>query len=258
MKETRILMGMPISIEIIDAPGGGSADERRRTEAIAKAFDYFTHIDEIFSTYKETSEISAINSGRLAREEWSPEMELIFTLAEETKRATNGYFDIKKADGMYDPSGLVKGWAIWNAAQLLIKEGFEDFYVDAGGDIQAYGRNADGDPWTVGIRSPWNVQENVQIISTAHNEGVATSGTYIRGDHIYDPHTGAAANAIISLTVIGPNVYEADRFATAAFAMGQDGIRFIESLPGFEGYMINNNRIATKTTGWDNYQISNI
>lgn len=254
MKETRILMGMPISIEIVDAPGGKSAESEKRTAAIAKAFEYFTHVDEKFSTYKETSEISAINAGALARrEDWSPEMDLVFTLAEETKRATGGFFDIKKPNGAYDPSGLVKGWAIWNAAQLLMKEGFGDFYVDAGGDIQAHGENEDGDPWTVGVKNPWNEGENVQAVRVAHNEGVATSGTYIRGKHIYDPHTGRAADAITSLTVIGPNVYEADRFATAAFAMGANGIRFIESLPGFEGYMINNGRLATKTSGWDKY-----
>jgi len=51
------------------------------------------------------------------------------------------------------------------------------------------------------------------------DEGIATSGTYLRGEHIYNPKTGEAASEIVSLTVIGPNIYEADRFATAAFAM---------------------------------------
>ncbi len=255
MKETRMLMGMPISVEIADARGGGTAEEARRAAAIKEAFDYFIHVDETFSTYKETSEISAVNAGRLPREEWSPEMEVVFALSEETKRATGGYFDIKKPDGTYDPSGLVKGWAIWNAAQLIMKKGFSDFYVDAGGDIQTHGVNGEGDPWSVGIRNPWNIHENVQAVRAAHNEGIATSGTYIRGTHIYDPHTGAPADAIVSLTVIGPNVYEADRFATAAFAMGKDALRFIGSLPGFEGYMIDAAKTATKTAGWDAYRI---
>lgn len=253
MKETRVCMGMPISVEIVDARRTSAAEEARRRDAIAHAFDYFTHIDETFSTYKDTSEICAINAGRLPRGEWSPEMEVVFALAEETKRATGGYFDIKRPDGSYDPSGLVKGWAIWNAAQLIIKEGFRDFYVDAGGDVQAYGTNEYGDPWTVGVRNPWNEHENVQVIRAARNEGVATSGTYVRGTHIYDPHTGAAADAIVSLTVIGPNIYEADRFATAAFAIGRDAVRFIESLPGFEAYAIGHDTMASKTSGWDSY-----
>jgi thiamine biosynthesis lipoprotein len=84
--------------------------------------------------------------------------------------------------------------------------------------------------------------------------GIATSGTYRRGQHIYDPHnTGAPLAEIVSISVIGPNVYEADRFATAAFAMGGQGINFIENLKGFEGYMINKDGIAIQTGGFVRY-----
>ncbi len=66
-------------------------------------------------------------------------------------------------------------------------------------------------------------------------------------------HGHAPALGVASVTVIGPDVYEADRFATAAFAMGERGIRFLESLDGFEGYMIDNDGIATMTTGFVRY-----
>ena len=52
---------------------------------------------------------------------------------------------------------------------------------------------------------------------------------------------------------MGPNVLEADRFATAAFAMGREGIHFIESLKGFEGYAIDAKGIATMTSGFEVY-----
>jgi len=48
-------------------------------------------------------------------------------------------------------------------------------------------------------------------------------------------------------------VFEADRFATAAFAMGRKGIQFIEELPGFEGYMIDAQARATYTSGFERY-----
>jgi len=95
----------------------------------------------------------------------------------------------------------------------------------------------------------------LKVVGVAH-EGVATSGTYIRGNHIYNPISKKPADAIASLTVIGPNIYEADRFATAAFAMGPSGITFVESLEGFEAYMVDNNRIATFTSGFERYSIS--
>ena len=250
MKQTRILMGMPITVEI--------ADPHATEEIFNEVFNYFTHIDETFSTYKTTSEISAINAGTLALSHASEEMQLVFTMCEETKQQTDGYFDIKTPNGKYDPSGLVKGWAIWNAAQLLEKNGFANFYIDAGGDIQPHGHNADGTQWAVGVKNPFSQNENVKVVYIGDGEeGVATSGTYIRGNHIYNPRGGGkAVSDIVSLTVIGPNIHDADRFATAAFAMGTDGIKFIESLQGYEGYIIDKNKIATMTTGFEKYTVA--
>ncbi len=243
-------MGMPVTVAVVDSNANDAIFD--------EIYDYFNHIDEKFSTYKKTSEITAINEGRLKESAWSEEMRLIFTMADETRRETGGFFDIKTPNGGYDPSGLVKGWAIWNAAQLILKRGFKNFYVDAGGDVQPHGKNDEGEPWTVGIKNPWNAAENVKVLSLTPNAagavpGVATSGTYIRGLHIYNPRNGKPIEEIVSLTVIGPNIHEADRFATAAFAMGKNAIQFIEALPGFEGYMIDNNRVATTTSGLEKY-----
>jgi thiamine biosynthesis lipoprotein len=245
MEQTRFMMGMPITVEIVDPQASD--------DIFNEVFIYFTHIDEKFSTYKSTSEIEAINHGTLAPADASEEMKLVLAMCEETKRETNGYFDIKTPAGNYDPSGLVKGWAIWNAAKLLEKKGFQNFYIDAGGDIQPHGRNADGEPWAVGIKNPFNESENVKVLYVK-DEGVATSGTYIRGLHIYNPRgANAPVEDIVSLTVIGPNIHDADRFATAAFAMGSAGINFIEQLSGYEGYIIDKNKIATMTTGFEKY-----
>ena len=133
------------------------------------------------------------------------------------------------------------------------RDGFEDFYVDAGGDIQPHGKNAEGKKWSIGIKNPFKTTEIVKTVYVG-SEGVATSGTYLRGEHIYSPkEQNRTVFEIVSLTVVGPNIYEADRFATAAFAMGRGGIDFIEKLPGFEGYMIDTKRIAVMTTGFERY-----
>lgn len=60
---------------------------------------------------------------------------------------------------------------------------------------------------------------------------------------------------VMGITVIGPDIYEADRFATAAFAMGRDGIVFIEKLEGFEGYLIDKDKCATYTSGFERYVV---
>ena len=236
-------MGMPITVEIVDACA--------RQEDLDHVFAYFVSIDEIFSTYKETSEITKINRGELQVSQYSAEMKTILALSAQTKAETHGYFDIWH-NGVCDPAGIVKGWAIHNAAQMLKASGFQHFYVDAGGDIEVVGYK-DGNLWRVGIRNPFNRAENVKILALT-DRGVATSGTAIRGQHIYDPHNrDRQILDILSITVIGPNIYEADRFATAAFAMGKRGIQFIEKLSGFEGYMIDTNARATFTNGFEKY-----
>lgn len=250
MKETRLLMGMPITVEIGDADAHMSL--------IDSVFDYFTYVDETFSTYKEESELSRINRGLITRDTYSADMEEIFTLAEQTKLETGGYFDILTPEGISDPSGIVKGWAINNAAQLLEKEGCVNFYIEAGGDIQTHGMNSVGKPWRVGIKNPFNTSEIIKVLELC-GEGIATSGTYLRGQHIYDPHEKKPAeHGILSLTVVSDNVYEADRFATAAFAMGEKGIHFIENLSGCEGYVVNGKGRATSTRGFNRFVSSDL
>lgn len=239
-------MGMPITVEIA-APAANPL--------IDQVFAYFKAVDRRFSLYKPNSEISAFNAGRLPATTLSAEMREVLDLAERTRRETDGYFEIRRPDGRLDPSGIVKGWAIRNAARLVAAAGIADFLVDAGGDIQCQGRAPDGQPWRIGIRNPFDETQTVKVVQP-EGRGMATSGTSARGQHIYDPHRpGRSIDDIASLTVLGPDVLEADRFATAAFAMGEPGISFIEAQPGLEGYLIAADGIATMTSGFRNHVV---
>ena len=245
MRETRTIMGMPISLAVLD--------EGVRQQDLETVFAEFSAVDAQFSPFKDDSEISRFNRGEIAEKEFTPRMREIVALCEKTKRETGGYFDISRPDGTIDPCGIVKGWAIKNAVQKLVDMGFSNFCVAAGGDIQCHGLNDEGGEWTVGIRNPFLRDEIVKVLQPK-GHGVATSGNYIRGDHIYNPHTGQyGSDNIVSLTVIGPDVLEADRYATAAFAMGRKGIYFIERTPGLEGYEIDGSGTARITTGLKKY-----
>lgn len=234
---------MPVNIEIIDS----NATE----EVFEEVFNYLISIDERFSIYKKTSEITLFNEGKILEKDFSNDMKEIFRLSLQTKNDTDGFFDIIYS-GKIDPSGLVKGWAIYKAAEILRKKGIKNFYVEIAGDIEIAGFNSEGKKWAIGIRNPFNKKENVKIVYLS-DKGIATSGTYERGEHIYNPKEKKVANEVLSLTVIGPNVYEADRFATACFAMGRKGIEFVERLSDFEGYMIDHEGITTFTSGFEKY-----
>jgi thiamine biosynthesis lipoprotein len=243
MKQTELIMGMPITVEI---------KGKAQTDLLVAVFDYFRQIDARYSTYKKDSEISQINRG-LPKERWSLEMRRVMKLCEQTRVATKGYFNIEH-QGKLDPSGLVKGWSIAGAADILRKAKVSDFYIEAGGDIQI-STGAGQEPWVIGIRNPFNIDEIIKTIAVS-SEGVATSGTYVRGQHIYNPfRPGTTIDDVKSLTVIGPDIYEADRYATAAFAMGRGGIGFIESINGLEGYMITDDKLATYTSGFERYVV---
>jgi thiamine biosynthesis lipoprotein len=240
-------MGMPVTIEI----AGDDVDPAH----FERLYSYFGHIEEVFSPFRSTSETSRINSGLLRPEDSSEEMRTVVRLAEKTRVETKGYFDVNR-DGVFNPVGIVKGWAIYQASEMLRQVGIWDFYVEAGGDIQLSGHNESGNYWAVGIRNPFAPDEIVKSLGLS-DMGIATSGTYIRGDHIWDPLSaeGKVVHEIVSVSVVGPNVYEADRFATAAFAMGREGISFLERERGLEGYVIDKAGMATMTSGFSSYVI---
>lgn len=248
MRKTRLIMGMPITVEILESPDG-----KRSESTLEKVFDYFIYVDRKFSTYKEDSEIMRINRKEILPEDYSQDMREILVLAEKTKAETDGYFDIVNKNGIMDPSGVVKGWSISRASEIIEKDGFKNYYVDAGGDIQIGGVNKENKAWKIGIENPFKPGEIIKTVFL-NNQGIATSGTYLRGQHIYNPKDkDKEITEIVSLSVIGKDILEADRFATPAFAMGKAGINFIENVKGLEGYMVDNKGIATMTSGFERY-----
>ena len=164
-------------------------------------------------------------------------------------------FDVRahRADGRLDPSGFVKGWAVEAAAGILDAAGARNYCLNAGGDVIARGEPEPGSPWRIGIRHP-EIPDRVATILEARDLAVATSGGYERGDHIGDPHTGRPALGLLSVTVVGPHLAEADAYATAAFAMGEAGLSWIATLPGYAGCMITAGRRLVWTEDFGQYK----
>jgi FAD:protein FMN transferase len=132
-----------------------------------------------------------------------------------------------------DLGAVAKGLAVDLAAREL--SCFENFAINAGGDLYLGGRNPEGEPWSIGIRHPRSDAELVEVVRVS-NRAVCTSGDYEKrsadgGHHILDPRTGGSANGVASVTVIAPTAMLADALATAAFVLGPaDGIRLFERL----------------------------
>ncbi|MGI8404097.1 MAG: FAD:protein FMN transferase [Thermomicrobiales bacterium] len=244
IERTWIQMGMPVTVCICDEAAG--------EEDVAAVASLLEDVNQRFSPYLEPSEVSRLNAGVIGRHQVSADFETILNLCEQAKTETDGYFDVMR-NGRIDPSGLVKGWAIARASALLTARGWRNYFVDAGGDVQTAGLNGDHQPWRVGIRNPFQRDEQVKVLAIS-GLGVATSGTAIRGQHIYNPmQASPLVSDVVSLTVIGPTIFEADKMATAAFAMGREGISFIAARPELEGYAITADGMGISTEGFHHY-----
>ena len=220
------VMGTTVSIDVRE-PGVDPA-------ALDAAIAWFHDVDRRFSPYRADSEVSRVGAGQLALSDAASDVRGMFTLADELRDLTGGYFDPRghRADGRPDPTGVVKGWAVDEALLALRLAGARNVQVVAGGDLVVAGEPEPGRAWRIGIRHPDRADRVARVLEV-RDLAVATSGLYERGGHIVDPHTGSVAEGLRSLTVVGPRLAIADAFATAAFAMGEPGIAWVGRQPGF-------------------------
>ncbi len=236
--EVRHIMGMPIGIDV-RAPAGIDVEP---------AYAWLREVDATFSTYRDDSDISRLDRGELTLADCRPEVEAVLTRCMDLERETRGYFSVRAA-GRLDPSGLVKGWAVAEAAERLVAQGATSFCINAGGDIVARGRPAPDRLWRVGVRHPEDV-ERLAAVLAVEDLAVATSGAYERGAHILDPHTGRPPAGLLSVTIVGADLATADAYATAAFAMGPDGPAWTAALEGYDAMCITSDHRVLSTPGF--------
>jgi len=133
----------------------------------------------------------------------------------------------KNIDIHINLSAIAKGYAVDEIAKILINKGQENFIVEIGGEVFAYGEGLDKE-WTVGIEKP-NSQQVIAI--ELNNMAIATSGNYRnffiwegeKYNHIIDPTSGLPVKSdIASVSVIHPKTMIADAYATAMIVMGSN------------------------------------
>jgi thiamine biosynthesis lipoprotein len=219
------------------------------TDAVEAAVAWLHEVDAEFSTYRPDSAVCRFARGELHRSVATDDMRWIIDQCQRLQRETGGFFDAY-VNGLFDPSALVKGWAVQRAADGLRAAGVDRFCITAGGDVIAHGSPEAERPWRIGIRHPHDAQAAACVVEADGDLAVATSGTYERGDHIINPASGDAPHDVLSVTVVGPDLGIADAYATAAFAMGSDGPTWALGLDGYEAMTILTNDVVLTTPGF--------
>ncbi len=171
-----------------------------------------------------------------------------------------------KVPGMQvDLGGIAKGYALDLAAQAMIEQEVSGVLVDVGGDVVALGHNADGKPWRIGIKHPF--QDGLIGVVDLVDMAVATSGDqqrfYIidgkKYSHIIDPRTAQPAKQAPCVTVIAKDGMTADAWGTVLSVLSiEEGKKTIESTQGLQIEVMwmtqtDDGTHVTKTKGFDAY-----
>lgn len=168
-----------------------------------------------------------------------------------------------KLKGMKIGFGAIgKGYAADKAKALLIEKGAKAGIINASGDLNAWGKQANGKDWMVAITNPLN-KNKVFSWLPINDSAIVTSGNYekfisfngIRYSHIIDPRTGYPSTGIISTSIMTSNAELADAISTSVFVMGvETGLDFINQLKGVDCIIIDEqNKIHTS----NNIKLSN-
>lgn len=242
-------MGTVASVSVWSTPPHVTG--RSIESGLATAIADLHRADDVFSTWRPGSPLSRFRRGECTLADVPPEVGQVYELCQWARQATAGWFDAWALPGGFDPTGLVKGWAVQRAATRLAASTHPTgVMVNCGGDLTVVGSPQPGSPWQIGIRDPQDSGRVLAVIElAAGTHGVATSGCYERGAHLIDPRTGAPAVPIPSVTVTGPDLAVADACATALAVAGVEGLRWLAALDGYEALLVTEGGQAVATRG---------
>ena len=230
------IYGTTYSIKIAENKSYSYLDTQIKSE--------LNRIDYVFSTYKPTSEISLINND--PSRVWSDEFRNLFNLSNEISNLSEGAFSPNDANG-FDFSAIGKGYAIDKIAELMEKNGVNNYFIEIGGEIRAKGLKF-SEEWIFGIERPTNSEKSPYIAFNVPSKGIsiATSGEYREPNHIW----GKGPRDLISVTVATSDAASADAWATALYVLGKEKGLDIAEKNNLEVFFITNNGDSIQSTNW--------
>ncbi|HWD24241.1 MAG TPA: FAD:protein FMN transferase [Acidimicrobiales bacterium] len=203
---------------------------------LAAARSVLRRADAVFSTWRPHSPLSRLRRDEISLDACPTVVREVLDQCLTMREVTDGWFDPWAMPGGVDPTGMVKGWAAEQALREFQSVELGGAIVNAAGDISTFGGPRAFATFRVGVVDPHHVH---QLACTANVVGaIATSGTYERGSHLVDPRSGRREVRCASATVTGPSLAIADALATALAVAGAEGLRFVDRLAEYQGFVV--------------------
>ena len=229
-------MGTVVTIDVYTGPDLTDAQVSEVRLAARPRPGHPRRADEIFSTWQPRSPVSRLRSGRSLPRRPLRRSPTSLSAARPRGSCHRGWFDPWAMPGGVDPTGYVKGWAAQQALAAFTAPWIAGAMVNAAGDIATAGGLAGGQPFRVGIADPAAPRRLAEIVELAG--AIATSGSYERGDHLIDPHSGHPAARVASASVTGPTSAWPTRWPPPWRWPGEPGLAFIQPIEGYEALII--------------------
>ena len=170
---------------------------------------------------------------------------------------------VKKLANTYiDYSANSKGYIIDKTVKYMKKEGFENFIVNAGGDLYANGLKYGKSQYKVSIEDP-DREHGIADIIKLTNKAVATSGNYERFfitpdnkriTHIFSGVNFEPNNNYKSVSVIADTAQQADGYATLYFISDIGTIMKYCEKYTTPVFIITLDNAKIKLCGWEKYE----
>jgi FAD:protein FMN transferase len=226
-------MGTVVTIDVYTADGQADGEIAAQ---LAAARAVLHQADAVFSTWNPHSPVSRLRRGEITCSQAPDEVRDVLEQCAAARELSGGWFDPWAMPGGIDPTGYVKGWAAQRALGAFGAGNISGVLVNAAGDIASLGGLGGGEPFKIGIADPASPRRLAAVVYLTG--AIATSGTYERGDHLIDPHSGQPAARAASASVTGPDLGLADALATAVAVAGPSGLALLEALDGYEARVI--------------------
>ena len=227
------VMGTVVTIDLFNEV---AAPRWMLTPIVKEAIDVLHAADAMFSTWKDTSYITRIRRDELSLDDAPVEISIVLERCRKARDISFGWFDPWAMPGGVDPTGLVKGWAAQQSLNVLKRTGVSGALVNAAGDIASFGGPQYGQKFRIGVTDPADLQRLACVVETPG--AIATSGSYERGAHLIDPHSGLPTTRAASATVVGTDLSLADALATALVVGGKPALTMFKELNDYEGLVI--------------------